>query len=104
MSPKSRAPRTILELALARGGFRKCRKVLLFGVAWGQVEVALGYAPSIDEYGAWWRQSRASAYREWAVWKEVLPEWETPSLLFDALGVDLQARAETALGGMAVPV
>lgn len=98
-----RPPRTLLELALARAGFKRAMQVVTFAVAWGIAEVHYGRRPSVEDYAAYWRSNVVTAYREQQRWREIFPEWSTPTAFFDAVGMDLSARAQIAPNGALVP-
>jgi hypothetical protein len=46
-------------------------------------EAQLGHPPTVEEYADWWKESRATAYREQQLFRETFPGMETPDLLLD---------------------
>ena len=78
MARKRRAP-TLAEVMVRRVGFRKTTAVLSFIVAWGIVYESLGRPPeSIEEYAAWWKESRAKSFRDQQLFRLALPGEDTP--------------------------
>lgn len=70
---------SLLELAVARtGSMIGGAKVAAFVWAWGQVRDELGRNPSMEEYAAYWREGRSTAYRHQAAFREVFPGLEDP--------------------------
>ena len=87
------------EQIAQRVGVLKMYKVLLFMTSWGVVYEALGRAPvSIEEYSDWWKASRAKSFREQQLFREALPDEETPTRLYEL------ARAYVVVGNPAAPV
>ena len=92
-------PRTLAEQIAQRVGVLKMYKVLLFMTSWGVVYEALGRAPvSIEEYSDWWKASRAKSFREQQLFREALPDEETPTRLYEL------ARAHVDFQNPAAPV
>lgn len=74
---------TLLELAYARtGSMLKAARVSSFAVAWSVVRADLGRAPSVDEYAAWWKEPRATAYRHRDEFRQVTG-LDTPDPIID---------------------
>jgi hypothetical protein len=63
------------------GKMRRASKCAWFIGAWGIAyeELHLGRAITIDEYAHYWGLSRATAYRDWGLFKDVWPD--DPSVL-----------------------
>lgn len=77
-------------VAIKRAGFIRGQQGLTFAAAWWIVSYALDRPPaSVDEYAAWWKQSRAQSFREQQSFRICFPEFATPTELLDALGLDL---------------
>jgi hypothetical protein len=63
---------TLLELAQAKtGSMLKAARVVAFVVGWETVRRDLGREPTVDEYAAWWKEDRATAYRHLALFRTV---------------------------------
>lgn len=96
---------TWIEVAVANGGFRKAIKALSWAHSWIYVEVALGREPSVDEVAEWWNESRRTAFREQAAFRECFPNLDTPAPIYAAKGqrervqesVDRLLKVEAAL-------
>jgi hypothetical protein len=73
---------TWIEVAVANGGFRKAIKALSWAHSWIYVEVALGREPSVDEVAEWWFESRRTAFREQAAFRECFPMLDNPAPLY----------------------
>lgn len=88
---------TLLELVYARtGSLRRTVQVAGFILAWGIARRELGRAPKMDEYAAYWKTTRRTAFREQARFREAFPELDNPGPICDVLE---RARAEeTAVG------
>jgi hypothetical protein len=91
--------RTLADEAVRRAGFRKGGRAAAIALWWLLVDAKQGGPSTVAQYAAHWSKSTAQAYRDWGLWREVFPEWETPSALFAHLGVDL-AQAEHVNVGM----
>jgi hypothetical protein len=80
---------TLVEVAYARtGSMLKAARVVAFVQAWGVVRRDLGRTPSVEEYAAHWRESRATAYRNLALFREVFDLAEWPDAVLDLVAVD----------------
>jgi hypothetical protein len=77
-------------------GFRKAMRVVSFVTCWEIVRRDLGREPTIEEYGEWWKESRATAFRHQQLFREAFPNEETPSRLLDVMS---EQRA-TNIGGV----
>jgi hypothetical protein len=76
---------TAMEFAYARtGSMLKAARVVAFIVGWAVVRRELGREPTVDEYAAWWKEHRATAYRHRAEFREVFGV-STPGPILDAL-------------------
>jgi len=84
---------TVFDYMVRKVGFRKTLKILTFVMAWATVENEFGREPSIEEYADWWRSSRATAFREQALFRECFPNEATPSRL-TALAMERVGRAD----------
>ena len=97
----------MVEVLVARVGIRKALKVLTFIVSWGIAYESLGHAPeSIEEYAAWWRESRAKSFRDQQLFREALPGEDTPTRIYEAARVYVDVSNQAApvlLGAMVIP-
>lgn len=75
-------------ITLQRGGYRNGAKVLEFYMEWLMVHQDLGHRPSMEEFAEWWNISLATAYRQQATFREVWPEFLTPTDVAVTLGLD----------------
>ena len=99
-----RKGRSLLEVAIASVGIRRGAKVVAFMIAWDLVYRELGREPTIEEYGEWWRTSRATAYREQALFRQVFPDETNPARIMDACrGAWDERKGVRGLGAVAVP-
>jgi hypothetical protein len=77
---------TLLEVAYARtGSMRRAARVAAFVAAWGIVRRDLGRTPTVDEYADYWREARATAFRDQALFREVFADGVTPDDVLDAI-------------------
>lgn len=83
---------TLLQLAVRRVGLMRAGRVLAFMVAWDVVRRELDREPTLEEYGDWWRQSRATSFREQKLFREAFPGEVTPTRLLDAAGDEWDRR------------
>ena len=97
-TPKPKRQPTWLEVAVHHGGFRKGAKALLWANSWIFVREALGRDPSVDEVAEWWNESRRTAFREQAAFRECFPMLDTP----EALYADPERRAKIAEAAQAL--
>jgi hypothetical protein len=99
-----RQPRTLLEVAMAQVGMRRGARVIAFMIAWNVVRRELGHEPTIEEYGDWWKVSRATAFREQQMFREAFPGEENPARLMDAAaGAWDERKGVRGLGSVPVP-
>lgn len=85
-------PVTLVEAVHERtGSFLRTGQIVAFVQAWSVARDRLGHEPTVEEYAAYWKQPRRSAYREQARFREAFPEFETPSGVIDA-GVSIQPK------------
>jgi hypothetical protein len=64
----------VLALCVNRVGYREGRKVAQFIVEWEMAARSLGRNISADEFAAWWKDGRATAFRRLARFREAFPE------------------------------
>lgn len=80
---KKRAPRTVMEYCVARGGVWKGTKTASFIAQWTIASSSMGKPITLAEYAEWWRESRATAFRHQAAFREIFPDLETPQPIAD---------------------
>jgi hypothetical protein len=90
-------PRTLLEVAVARGGLVKGPRAVSMVVGWVVAEEMLGHPPTLEEYAEWWKMSRATAFREQAAFRQCFPEETTPQRIADLVKA---RRDEWGRGGV----
>ena len=84
MSKKQMKPTTELVVFMVhKVGMRDAVKVGTFIVAWGTVARKLKREPTWPEYCAYWKQSRASYYRERLLLRKVWPKDENPQRVWE---------------------
>lgn len=102
-----REPRSILELALAIGGYRKGFRVVMFIEQWTIAQHALGYEPTLEQAAAWWKESERTWFHRQAEFREVFDLLDTPAPIAAAVIARAEAKAEqigsviAALGSIA---
>ncbi len=89
---------TWLEVAVRNGGFRKAIRALSWAHSWIFVREALDRDPTVDEVGEWWHESRRSAFRGQAAFRECFPTLDSPERLY----ADPAVRAKIAEGAKAL--
>lgn len=94
---------SFLGQTIKRVGYRHALDVGEFFMAWLTVHHELGQRPSVEEYAAWWKVSRATAYREQQKFREAWPEFDTPSDVASVLGLDPVSGSIPALFQMRAP-
>lgn len=78
---KRRQPQSVLEVAIAKGGFRKGFRVAQFVSQWTIVQQQLGRVPSIDECADWWSEPRSTWYHHLGEFREVFDLAENPAAI-----------------------
>jgi hypothetical protein len=85
----ARKKNTVWELSVRNVGLRKTLKVMTFVMAWEMARQSWekehpGERFTIEEYGPWWKESRASAFREQALFRQSVGDrWATPTELLE---------------------
>src|SRR3954465_969741 len=94
---RAKRPPSLLKVAVSRVGTVKGARVVAFILCWAIADDALGHPPTLEEYAEWWNESRATAFREQARFRECFPDEATPQRIVDLL---TQQRAEWRQGGV----
>lgn len=83
-----KGPPTMSAVLITRFGFRKACRVMAFIAAWGIVCESLGRPPeTVDEYSDWWKQSRATGFREQKEFRECFEGMDTPTPIWEQYSV-----------------
>lgn len=85
-------PPSLAAVAQKRVGSLRAGRVLAFMVAWETARASLGDEWPADQgisaqvyaYGAWWRESERTAWRELERFRAAFPDEQTPTRLMDA--------------------
>jgi hypothetical protein len=64
----------VLTLCVNRGGYRHGRRVAQFIAEWELAVRSIGRNITAEEFGAWWKDSPATAYRRLAEFRQLFPE------------------------------
>jgi hypothetical protein len=85
-------------LIVEKVGMRNGVRCLSFIVSWGIVFEALGHEPNMEEYTAYWKQSRATSYRERDAFQLVWPYEKNPAAIWAQIrdSVPERKRVDTA--------
>jgi hypothetical protein len=57
-------------------------KALMWAYSWAAVRESTGREPTVDEVADWWNESRRTAFREQAAFRDCFPTLDTPAPLF----------------------
>lgn len=79
-----RAPKTVMELCIARAGVLKGARVAQFIAQWTIATQSVGHPITLEEYAEWWHESRATSFRHQARFREVFPMLDTPQPIANA--------------------
>lgn len=102
-----REPRSILELAISIGGYRKGFRVVTFIEQWTIAQNALGHEPTVIEAADWWHESQATWFRRQVEFREIFDLLDNPAPIAAAVIARAEAKREAigsviaALGSMA---
>jgi len=104
-----RPPRTILELAIAIGGYRKGFRACVFIEQWTIAQHALGHEPTVIEAADWWKEPHSSWFKRQSEFREIFDLLDNPAPLAEQIIAQAEDRAEqvgsviAALARMPVP-
>ncbi len=101
-------PQTLLEHARQRVGCRNALRVMTYMVAWQIAREDIGHEPTAEQYGQWWKESPATAYREQALFRRAFPNESNPARLLDRTAPAWATRpsrrpSPAALSGAVLP-
>jgi hypothetical protein len=74
--------RPLIAVAISRAGLRDGSKCMGFAACWMIAARKHGPSMTCDQYADFWLQSRSQAFREQGLWREVFPEFPTPSAMW----------------------
>lgn len=115
MTDRKDRNRSVLELALRRGGVWKGARATETIVAWALAERALGHplglgirhegvSAAMSEYAEYWKISERTAWRELHRFREVFPEEESPARLARLIAHAADSRSEARAALADVPL
>lgn len=94
---------SFLAVTIKRAGYRRALDVGEFVLAWLTVHAELERRPTVEEYADWWKMSRATAFREQQRFRDAWPEFDTPSDVAAALGLNPSSDTVPALFQLRAP-
>jgi hypothetical protein len=80
--PRRNRSQTWLEVAIQNAGLRKAITATNWAYCWAVTREAIGHDPSVEEVAEWWNQSRRSAFRDQAAFREAFPDLDSPSAIY----------------------
>jgi hypothetical protein len=69
-------------MVVRKVGWRQGLRALTYVVAWGIAADREGRALTVEEYADYWKESRATAYREFQAFRRVWPKEENPARIW----------------------
>jgi hypothetical protein len=84
--------RTWIELGVQNAGMRTTFRAINWAYSWAVVREVPGREPSVEEVAEWWNESRRSAFRDQAAFREAYPTLQSPAAIYD----EPEARARIA--------
>jgi hypothetical protein len=101
-----RPPKTVLEIAVAKGGIRKGLRVCTFIAQWTiaqqQLQQDLGRVPTLEEAAAWWKEPQRTWFHRQAEFREVFDLCDTPEVMATAAIDRFERRLERGDVGTAI--
>lgn len=73
LAKRPAARTSILQAFVAAGGMRKAFRAATYLASWGPLYEQLGRVPTVEEYCEFWKQSRATTFRESQAFNECSP-------------------------------
>lgn len=83
----------MLALCVNRGGYRVGSRVAQFIFEWELCVRSVKHEVSVEEFGAWWKVDRATAYRRLAEFRELFPQLGERGKPSDLMGPLLERLA-----------
>jgi DNA-binding transcriptional ArsR family regulator len=93
-----RAPKTILEVCLARAGVMKGARVQSFISLWSMASQRLGRPITVTDYAEYYGESERNVYRHLRSFREVFPSVDTPQPIADAVIAQAEDRVYGKVG------
>jgi hypothetical protein len=99
----------VLEVAIAKGGYRKGFRVVMYIEQWTIAQRALGHEPTVEEAAAWWKEPRRTWFHRQAEFREIFDLAETPAPIAAAAiaaadeWVERRGSVVSVLGSLPVP-
>ncbi len=93
-----RAPKTIIEVCLARAGVMKGARVQSFISLWAIASQRLDRPITVDDYAEYYGESERNVYRHLRSFREVFPALDTPQAIADAVIAEAEQRVYGEVG------
>ena len=71
-----------MELGVMNAGLRQTFRAINWALDWQTVRASVGEDPTVEQVAEWWNDSRRTAFRNQAAFREAFPTLETPAQLF----------------------
>lgn len=95
---------SFMGVTIQRAGIRRGSDVCTFVLCWWALMAEKdGEEPTVEEYGEYWKVSRATAYREMQRFRECWPEFDTPAGVAEALDLDVTQPVIPSLMSIPAP-
>lgn len=89
-----RRDQSILELALAIGGYRKGFRVAMFIEQWTIAQHAIGHEPTLIEVADWWKEQHSTWFKRQSEFREIFDRLDTPAPIAAAVIELAEAKRE----------
>ena len=100
-----RQPRSLMEAAVRAAGWRKGMKAMEFAAMWCIAADDLERpVANMEEFGEWWGESAATAYRWQESFRLAFPQWETPEPVWRGVWRQARNRVEGRNGAVGAAV
>lgn len=84
---------TLTELAIRNAGVRKGFHALMYIAQWGIAHDADESVVTADQLAVWWKESRATSFRNQAHFRLAFPDEATPERLWELAAIEKASRA-----------